>query len=532
MMMPWKKRKLIRKITEAFGKDPEKDYYPGDMEWIRTFFDACRTNNRDPFYLDDTTWNDLNLDEIYKKINVCQCTAGEQYLYYMLRRPMNQENFEKQKGLLHLVEEHPDLRLKVQLLLNRVGKGNVDMTTIFYPKDASSFWLIVYLLMGLLFFISAFAVALFGMKYIFIPIVILAFNSFFHEYRRLRCEHEIRRVNYCVYLALSLHRIQKWKMPELDQYFSDAYLHLDYMKPILRSGPVMSALNSDPFQAAMMNFFFTDLIAFEILKKRIAKYHEHSLAVHEAVGQIDASIAIASYRASLNTWCEPVIDFDSDHPNISAKGIRHPLLKDPVPNDLITEKSILITGSNASGKSTYLRSTVICVLMAQAMCTCICEKYKSSPFRIYTSIALTDDLLAGESYYIAEIKSLRRILDEQQKEGFVFCALDEVLRGTNTIERIAASAEILKALHQPRTLCLVATHDAELCALSGDTYQPVHFEETIYDSDICFDYKLKPGPAETRNAIHLLKLMGFDDAIVTSAHRRADNYVETGKWIE
>ena len=65
--------------------------------------------------------------------------------------------------------------------------------------------------------------------------------------------------------------------------------------------------------------------------------------------------------------------------------------------------------------------------MAQAMCTCICEKYKSSPFRIYTSIALTDDLLAGESYYIAEIKSLRRILDEQQKEGFVFCALDEVL---------------------------------------------------------------------------------------------------------
>lgn len=530
MMMPWKKRKLIRKITEAFGKQPEKDYYPGDMEWIRTFFDACRANNRDPFYLDDTTWNDLDLDEIYRKINACQCTAGEQYLYYMLRRPMNRETFEKEKGLIHLAEERPDLRLKVQLLLNRVGRGNVDMTSIFHPKDTSPFWLAVYLLMGLLLLLSFFAAALLGMKYIFIPVVLIAVNSFFHEFRRIRCEHEITRVNYCVSLVLSLHRMRKWKSPELDRHFADAYVHLDRMKPILRSGPVMSALNSDPFQAAMMNFFLTDLIAFEILKKRIARYHKHFLAVHEAVGWIDASIAIASYRAGLGTWCEPVIDFDSDHPEIRAKGIRHPLLQDPVPNDLITEQSILITGSNASGKSTYLRSAVLCVLTAQTICTCTCEEYQSSPFRIYTSIALSDDLLAGESYYIAEIKSLKRILDEQKKGGFILCALDEVLRGTNTIERIAASAEILKALNRPETICLAATHDAELCTLSGEDYRLVHFEETVSDTEICFDYKLKPGPAESRNAIHLLKLMGFDDAIVQSAHSRADNYAKTGKW--
>lgn len=303
------------------------------------------------------------------------------------------------------------------------------------------------------------------------------------------------------------------------------------MKPVLRSGPVMSALNSDPFQAAMMNFFFADLIAFEILKKRIARYHEHFLAVHEAVGQVDASIAIASYRKCLTAWCEPVIDFDSEQPDIFVKGIRHPLMKEPVPNDLITKKSLLITGSNASGKSTYLRSAVLCVLMAQTICTCSCEEYKSSPFRIFTSIALSDDLLAGESYYIAEIKSLKRILDQQKTGGFILCALDEVLRGTNTIERIAASTEILKALNQPGTLCLVATHDAELCSLCSDSYQLAHFEETVSDTDICFDYKLKPGPAETRNAIHLLKLMGFDDAIVTSAHSRADNYAKTGKWL-
>ena len=528
-MMPWKKKKLIRKITEAFGKVPERDYYPGDMEGIRSFFDACRENGRDPFYLDDTTWNDLDLDDLYRKMNACRCTAGEQYLYYMLRRPMDRETFGKQKGLIRLAEEDSALRLKVQLLLDRIGISNVDMTSVFHPKETSSFWLFVYLFMGLLMLGSVFA-AVINLKFIFIPVVLLAVNCFFHEYRRIRCEHEIRRVNYCVSLALSLYRMRKWKNPELDRYFSGAYAHLDRMKPILRSGPVLSAINSDPFQAAMMNIFFTDLIAFEILKKRIAKYHEHFLVVHEAVGQIDASIAIASCRACPGTRCEPEIDFDADRPYVSAKGVRHPMLPDPVPNDFITEKPILITGSNASGKSTYLRSSVLCALMAQTVCTCACEEYRGSPFRIYTSIALSDDLLAGESYYIAEIRSLKRILDEQEKEGFVLCALDEVLRGTNTIERIAASAEILKALNRPGTLCLVATHDAELCALCAGEYDLAHFEETVSDTEISFDYQLKPGPAETRNAIHLLKLMGFDDEIVKSAHARADGYVKTGKW--
>ena len=81
MMTPWRKKKLIRKITGDFGKEPEKDYYPGDMEWIRTYSDACRANNKDPFYVDETTWKDLDLDRLYKRINACQCTAGEQYLY-------------------------------------------------------------------------------------------------------------------------------------------------------------------------------------------------------------------------------------------------------------------------------------------------------------------------------------------------------------------------------------------------------------------------------------------------------------------
>jgi len=531
MMTPWKKRKLLKMFAESFGKEPDKEYFPGDMGFIRTFYDACLGEESDQFHVDETTWKDLNMEDIYKRVNACQCTAGEQYLYYMLRTPMSQANYLKQHGLIHVMETQTELRLKLQLILCRISSSrHVDLTTIFQPRDSSSFWLIIYCLMALLLPISIIAAAFFGSSYIVLPIAAIIVNSWFHTFRWNRCEHEISRVNYCVSLILALNHLRRQKLHDLDPYLSDAYEHLNKMKPILRSGPVMTMMNADMLQAAAMVTFMIDLISFEILRKRLAKYHYEFLAVHKAIGQIDASIAIASYRAGLPVWCEPEISFVAERPYLRIEGMVHPLLKESVPNDVIPEKSMLITGSNASGKSTYLRTAMICTLSAQTICTCTCRSYIGSSFRIYTALALSDNLLAGESYYIAEIKSLKRILDARKMDGFILCAIDEVLRGTNTIERISASAEILKALKHPCILCLIATHDAELCAISGNDYQLVHFEEVISDNEIHFDYKLKPGPAVSRNAIRLLKLMGFDDAIVNAAEYRAESYLETGKW--
>ena len=387
MMTPWKKKKLIKRFSEAFGKEPDMDYYPGDMECIRTYYDACQKDDRDSFYVDETTWHDLDLDALYKQINTCQSTSGEQYLYYMLRRPMEKAIFSKQLALIRLFQDHSDTRIRIQLLLNRIGNyRHINLTSVFHPTETSSFWLALYCSLGLLLFVSVLVAIFFGKALIVIPMILLVFNPLFHELRRAKCEHEIHRVNYCVSLVLALRKMQKWKIKELDAYLYDVYEHLGPMRAVLRSGPVMSRINSDPVQAAMINFFLLDLISFEILKKRLAKYHDHFLAIHEAIGRLDASIAIASYRASLNKWCEPEIEYSSVQPNIQAKGIVHPFLKEPVSKDLMLEKSLLITGSNASGKSTYLRSSMLCALMAETLCTCTCENYKGSFFRVYTSL--------------------------------------------------------------------------------------------------------------------------------------------------
>ncbi|MDR1131382.1 MAG: hypothetical protein LBL15_03070, partial [Oscillospiraceae bacterium] len=215
---------------------------------------------------------------------------------------------------------------------------------------------------------------------------------------------------------------------------------------------------------------------------------------------------------------------------IDARRTVHPLIFQPVPNDLVTSAPLLITGANASGKSTYLKTAALCAVMAQSVCTCTAEAYHASAFRIYSSIALADDLLAGESYYIVETKSLRRILESTGGNGPVLGVIDEVLRGTNTVERIAASSQVLSALAEQGALCLAATHDIELCVLLKGQYRLCHFEETVGETDMTFDYLLREGPAQTRNAINLLKIMGFDDILVEKAHARADRYLTEGVW--
>ena len=136
-----------------------------------------------------------------------------------------------------------------------------------------------------------------------------------------------------------------------------------------------------------------------------------------------------------------------------------------------------------------------------------------------------------ESYYIVEIRSLKRILDAAQTgTAPVLSFVDEVLRGTNTVERIAAATQILIHLSESGVLCFTATHDIEMTELLKNFYDNYHFEEVIRDGDISFPYELLPGRAGTRNAIRLLDLMGYDREITKRAAAQAEDFLQTGKW--
>ena len=181
--------------------------------------------------------------------------------------------------------------------------------------------------------------------------------------------------------------------------------------------------------------------------------------------------------------------------------------------------------------STFLRTIAINAILSQSIFTSTSKKYVASQFRVYSSMALVDDLSNNNSYYIVEIKSLKRIIDASCKSGNpVLCFVDEVLRGTNTVERIAASSEILKYLSSKNVLCVAATHDIELTSILKKWYENYHFQEEVTDDTVKFNYKLYSGPATTRNAIKLLNMMGYDKEIVTQSEKQAAYFIENGVW--
>ena len=227
---------------------------------------------------------------------------------------------------------------------------------------------------------------------------------------------------------------------------------------------------------------------------------------------------------------------DNNTPVISAKNLNlwygdFKALKS-ISLDVGEKEITALIGPSGCGKSTFLRSVLLCAVMAQSLGICPAESYRAPAFRILSSMALRDSMENGESYYIVEIRSLKRILDAAgERRTPVLCFVDEVLRGTNTVERIAAATQILIRLAESGTLGFAATHDIEMTELLKEYYDNYHFEEVIRDGDILFPYQLLPGKASTRNAIRLLQMMGYEEQIIKKASGQAENFLKTGKWI-
>jgi DNA mismatch repair ATPase MutS len=228
----------------------------------------------------------------------------------------------------------------------------------------------------------------------------------------------------------------------------------------------------------------------------------------------------------LSNFCIP--EFKEDN-SIEFDGIYHPLLEKAVLNNGKISRNSIVTGPNASGKSTFIKALAVNSILAQTINTCTASKYCINRSLVMTSMAVRDSLIQGDSYFITEIKSLKRVLDKMDKIP-VTCFIDEILRGTNTIERIAASSCILRHLSEKDCLCMVASHDIELTKIMEGSYNNYHFSEKVGDEGVSFDFKLKDGAANTRNAIRLLGFLDYDKNIVDSANQMVESYVKTGSW--
>ena len=303
----------------------------------------------------------------------------------------------------------------------------------------------------------------------------------------------------------------------------------DIFKPLEGKLPVARIWSGNPIEDLFEYFnilLLIDIRNYNKFMKRIIKFNNDFHALYKAVGEIDIALCVSSFRKSLPTFSTPefhkqnIIEFDE---------LFHPLITSPVKNTGALTNDSLITGSNASGKSTFIKAMAINGILAQTIYTCTAQKFKTRFSMILTSMAMRDDISGGDSYFIVEVKSLKRIIDLIQKYPCT-CYIDEILRGTNTIERIASSAAVLEYLYSQDCLCVVASHDIELTNILADKFDNYHFCEQVTDDEITFDYKLKNNASTTRNAIKLLSLLGFNSQIVKKAEKFSSEYDKNKVW--
>lgn len=243
-------------------------------------------------------------------------------------------------------------------------------------------------------------------------------------------------------------------------------------------------------------------------------FQQHLPEWLDCIWELEALNALAHFA-----WLRPHYVFpESRESGLACVGLGHPLLPESqkVHNSFVIEQvgdSFLITGSNMAGKSTFLKSLGVNLVLAQSGSVVDAQSFAAAPLRLFACIKVSDSVTDGLSYFYAEVRRLKALLDAIQigHAWPVFYLIDEIFKGTNNRERLLGSQAYIEALLQQPALGGVTTHDLELVTLS-ETYPALrnyHFREFIQDQQMVFDYQLRTGPCPTTNALKIMALEGL-----------------------
>ena len=273
---------------------------------------------------------------------------------------------------------------------------------------------------------------------------------------------------------------------------------------------------------ALQTFLLWDFHILDALEHWQRKFGRYCRCWFEALGQFEVLASLASLAHDQPHWAFPVVTADANQ--IEAKSLGHPLIPEErrVLNDVTLGPPgtfLLVTGSNMSGKSTLLRTIGLNVLLAQCGGPVCAETFRIPPLQVTTSMRINDSLVDGVSFFMAELRRLKEIVDEAETfhgraDRRLLYLLDEILQGTNSRERHIAVVQVMSHLLKHDALGAISTHDLELASSPSlqHSCRAVYFTETLHASGpqrMTFDYKLHPGVAPTTNAIKLLQLVGL-----------------------
>lgn len=252
---------------------------------------------------------------------------------------------------------------------------------------------------------------------------------------------------------------------------------------------------------------------------RLWSWHRHNrkklTAWLDVIAETDALISLANLAHNHPEFVYPEIH-DGGF-TLQAKQLGHPLLAagKRVNNDFTINgwaKAVIVTGANMAGKSTFLRTVGINFILGRTGAPVCAEKLVFSPVKVYTNMRTTDNLLKDESYFFAELKRIKTVLDRLENGEKIFVILDEMLKGTNSVDKLNGSRELIRKLLELKAVALIATHDLKISEMEEEYPQMVFnkcFEIKLENDEMKFDYLLSDGVTKTMNATFLMKKMGI-----------------------
>lgn len=243
--------------------------------------------------------------------------------------------------------------------------------------------------------------------------------------------------------------------------------------------------------------------------KLIKEEKNHLLKCLETLESLEVLMSFTTISLINETKCLPSI---TEETQITFEAIKHPLLNETkcVANDFHSNQSInIITGSNMSGKTSFMRTIAVNLILMYNGSYVTAEKFSASIMKIFTSINVEDDILHGISTFYGELLRIKDILDYEKNNEPIIIFIDEIFKGTNYNDRILGAKEVIKKLSKLNCLVLITTHDFELCEINNKKIYNYHFNEEYQGDRITFDYKIKKGMCKTTNAKYLMKKIGI-----------------------
>jgi hypothetical protein len=522
------RRRLIARLESDWGSAKAEPESGSDLGYYHATRFASHRGTIDP-----TTWADLDLDEVFRFLDRTQSVLGREVLYSRLRdldtSEAERESFDALVGRLG---DGSTRRLTLQSELAAITERSA--TTAWQlalaPLDPPPAWMS----WGLP--AAAAAMAAVTASAALHPSLLPAIMALFLLMLVVRVRITGRIAPWTSPLAsvgraLGAAAALAASEPEDEPTTATLRSCLPHLRRLDRLARWMGRDPSRSDLGALiveyLNWFFNvDGLAMLLADREVRRHRDELLRLLEALGRLDAATAVASVRAGAKgRWCWPKTVPDTAP--VRMVGLVHPLVEGCVPNTITLGPvdGIILTGANMTGKSTFLRAVGVNTVLARALTMAFAEAFETPRMTLRSCIDAADSLAEGKSLYQAEAETVVSILAHARQPGVTLCLFDELFRGTNSVDRIAASAAsysyLAEAADGCRCLVIAATHDLELVPALAGQFAPYHFGDRIAADRLEFEYRLRPGVAPSRNAIALLQILGAPPLVVEQAHLRA-----------